>query len=88
MINKIWAQAGMAVLKDIATIYPRITIIHDSSLYDDSFTMDFINYGNKIINCATYLYIGYINVAANFTERQGSGESDTEDWNVGKAMLR
>ncbi|MBF1514234.1 MAG: hypothetical protein HXN90_10390 [Prevotella pallens] len=46
MINKIWAQAGMKVL---AEIYPRMTSIHDSSLFDDSFAMDFINYGDKNI---------------------------------------
>jgi hypothetical protein len=46
VINKIWAQAGMKVL---AEIYPRMTSIHDSSLFDDSFAMDFINYGDKNI---------------------------------------
>ena len=80
MINKIWAQADMAVLKDIANIYPRMTSFHDSSLFDDSFAMDFINYGDKIIYCAMYLYIGYINEATNFAESQGGGGSDTKDW--------
>ena len=37
MINKIWAQAGMKVLAEIADIYPRMTSIHDSCLFDDSF---------------------------------------------------
>ena len=58
IINKIWAQAGMKALAEIADIYPRMTSIHDSSLFDDSFAMDFINYGDKIIYCAMYLYIG------------------------------
>ena len=80
MINKIWAQAGMAVLKDIANIYPRMTSIHDSSLFDDCFTMDFITHGDKIIYCAMYLYIGYINEATNFAESQGGGGGDTQDW--------
>ena len=48
MINKIWALAGMKALAEIADIYPRMTSIHDSSLFDDSFAMDFINYGDKI----------------------------------------
>ena len=48
MINKIWAQAGMKALAEIADIYPRMTSIHDSSLFDDSFAMDFINYGDKL----------------------------------------
>ena len=61
MINKIWAQAGMKVLAEIADIYPRMTSTHDSSLFDDSFAMDFINYGDKIIYCAMYQYVGYIN---------------------------
>ena len=40
MINKIWAQAGMKALAEIADIYPRMTSIHDSSLFDDSFAME------------------------------------------------
>lgn len=80
MINMIWAQAGMAVLKDITNIVPRMTCIHDSSLFDDRFAMDFINYGDKIIYCAMYLYVGYINEATNFAESQGGGGSDTKDW--------
>lgn len=43
IINKIWAQAGMKALAEIADIYPRMTSIHDSSLFDDSFVMDLIN---------------------------------------------
>ena len=39
MINKIWAQAGMKALAEIAEIYPRMTSIHDSSLFDDSFPL-------------------------------------------------
>ena len=61
MINKIWAQAGMKALAEIADIYPRMTSIHDSSLFDASFAMDFINYGDKIIYCAMYLYVGFVN---------------------------
>ena len=34
IINKIWAQAGMKALAEIADIYPRMTSIHDSSLFD------------------------------------------------------
>ena len=79
IINKIWAQAGMKALSEIAHIYPRMTSTHDSSLFDDSFAMDFINHGDKIIYCAMYLYIGYINEATNFAESQGGG-SDTKDW--------
>ena len=55
IINKIWAQADMKALAEIADIYPRMTSIHDSSLFDDSFAMDFINHGDKIIYCAMYL---------------------------------
>ena len=80
IINKIWAQAGMKALAEIADIYPRMTSIHDSSLFDDSFAMDFINYGYKIIYCAMYLYVGYINEATNLAESQGGGGSDTKDW--------
>ena len=80
IINKIWAQAGMKALAKIADIYPRMTSTHDSSLFDDSFAMDFINYGDKIIYCAMYLYVGYINEAINFAESQGGGGSDTKDW--------
>ena len=54
MINKIWAQAGMKAMAEIADIYPRMTSIHDSCLFDDSFAMDFINHGDKIIYCAMY----------------------------------
>ena len=68
MINKIWTQAGMKALAEIADIYPRMTSIHDSSLFDGSFAMDFINYGDKIIYCAMYLYVGYINEATNFAK--------------------
>ena len=74
------AQADMAVLKDIANIYPRMTSFHDSSLFDNSFAMDFINYGDKIIYCAMYLYVGYINEATNFAESHGGGGGDTKDW--------
>ena len=80
MINKIWAQAGIKALAEIADIYPRMTSIHDSSLFDDSFAMDFINYGDKIIYCAMYLYVGYINEATDFAESQGGGGSDAKDW--------
>ena len=73
IINKIWAQAGMKALAEIADIYPRMTSIHDSCLFTDSFAMDFINHGDKIIYCAMYLYIGYINEATNFAESQGGG---------------
>ena len=78
IINKIWAQAGIKALAEIADIYPRMTSIHDSSLFDDSFAMDFINHGDKIINCAMYLYVGYVNKATNFAESQGGCE--TKDW--------
>ena len=47
---------------------------------DDSLAMDFINYGDKIIYCAMYLYVGYINEATNFAKSQGGGGSDTKDW--------
>ena len=80
IINKIWAQAGMKALSEIAHIYPRMTSTHDSSLFDDSFAMDFINYGDKIIYCAIYLYVGYINEATNFAESQGGGGGDTKNW--------
>ena len=42
--------------------------------------MDYINYGDKIIYCAMFLYIGYINEVTNFAESQGGGGSDTKDW--------
>ena len=32
--------------------------------------MDIINYGDKIIYCAMFLYVGYINEATNFAESQ------------------
>ncbi len=38
----------MKALAEIADIYPRMTSIHDSSLFDASFAMDFINYGEKL----------------------------------------
>ena len=69
----------MKALAEIADIYPRMTSIHDSSLFDDSFAMDFINHGDKIIYCAMYLYVGYINEATNFAESQGGGGGDTKD---------
>ena len=78
MINKIWALAGMKALAEIADIYPRMTSNHDSSLFDNCFTMDFITHGDKIIYCAMYLYVGYVNEATNFAESQGG--SDTKDW--------
>ena len=73
-------QAGMKALAEIADIYPRMTSIHDSSLFDDSFAMDFLNYGDKVIYCAMYLYVGYVNEAINFAESQGGSSSDTKDW--------
>ena len=78
MINKIWALAGMKALAEIADIYPRMTSNHDSSLFDNCFTMDFITHGDNIIYCAMYLYVGYVNEATNFAESQGG--SDTKDW--------
>ena len=54
-------KAKITATRKIADIYPRMTSTHDSSLFDDSFAMDFINHGDKIIYCAMYLYIGYIN---------------------------
>lgn len=70
----------MKALSEIAHIYPRMTSTHDSSLFDNSFVMDFVNHGDKIIYCAMYLYIGYINEATNFAESQGGGGCDTIDW--------
>ena len=70
----------MKVLAEIADIYPRMTSIHDSSLFDGSFAMDFINHGDKIIYCVMYLYISYVNEATNFAKSQGGGGSDTKDW--------
>ena len=78
--NKLWAQVGATVLNEIANIYPRMTSIHDSCLFDDTFALDFIKNGSKIIQCATYLYLGYINEATNFAESQGGGGCDTKDW--------
>ena len=46
---------------------------------DDSFAMDFINHGDKIIYCAMYLYVSYINEATNLAENQGDGGNDTKD---------
>ena len=63
-----------------AIIYLRMTSTHDSCLFDDSFAMDFINHGDKIIYCAMYLYVGYINEATNFAESQGEGGSNTKNW--------
>lgn len=74
----------MKALSEIANIYPRMTTTHDSSLFDNSFAMDFINHGDKIIYCAMYLYIGYINEATNFAESQGGGGGDTKDWGLFK----
>ena len=68
----------MKALAEIAEIYPRMTSSHDSCLFDDSFTMVFITHGDKIIYCAMYLYVGYVNKATNFSESQGG--SDTKDW--------
>ena len=70
----------MKALAEIADIYPRMTSNHDTSLFDDCFTMDFITHGDKIIYCAMYLYVGYVNEATNFAESQGGGGSDTKDW--------
>lgn len=70
----------MKALSEIANIYLRMTSTHDSSLFDDSFVMDFIYHGDKIIHCAMLLYIGYINDATNFAESQGGGGCDTKDW--------
>ena len=53
---------------------------NNSRLFDDSFTMNFINYGNKIIHCAMYQYASCINKATNFAESQGGEGSDTQDW--------
>lgn len=88
MINKIWVQAGMKALAEIADIYLRMTSIHDSSLFDGSFAMDFINHGDKIIYCAMYLYVGYINEATNFAESQGGGGSDTKNWGVIRMKMK
>ncbi len=70
----------MKALSEIANIYPRMTSTHDSYLFENCFAMDFINHGDKIIYCAMYLYIGYINEATNFAESQGGGGGDTKDW--------
>ena len=70
----------MKALAEIADIYPRMTSIHDSSLFDASFAMDFINYVDKINYCAIYLYVGYINETTNCAESQGGGGSDAKDW--------
>ena len=52
--------------------YPFKTII---SYYS---TAIFITHGDKIIYCAMYLYVGYVNETTNFAESQGG--SDTKDW--------
>lgn len=44
----------------------RITSIFTTAI--DSFAIDFINYGDKIIYCAMFFHIGYINEATNFAK--------------------
>ena len=44
------------------------------------YTFSVVRHGDKIIYCAMYLYIGYVNEATNFAESQGGGGSDTKDW--------
>ena len=66
----------------------KIQVQNDSSLFDGSFAMDFINHGDKIIYCAMYLYIGYINEATNFAESQGGGGSDTKNWGVIRMKMK
>lgn len=78
--SKLWAEAGFTVLREFTDIYPKMTSTHDSSLFDDSFALDFINHGAQIIHCASYLYIGYINEAINFAESQGGGGGDNKNW--------
>ena len=78
--NKLLAEAGLTVLAEIGDAYPRMTSIHDSSLFDDTFALDFINNGAEIINCTLYLYVGYINEATNFAESRGGGGCDSRDW--------
>ena len=75
-------------LAEIADIYLRMTSIHDSSLFDGSFAMDFINHGDKIIYCAMYLYVGYINETTNFAESQGGGGSYTKNWGVIRMKMK
>lgn len=81
-------HSGIKALAEIADIYPRMASTHDSCLFDDSFAMDFINYGDKIIYCAMYLYVGYINEATNFAESQGGGGSDTKNWGVIRMKMK
>lgn len=78
--NRLFAEAGKTVLDEIENIYPQMTSSHDRNLFDDSFAFDCINHGAEIINCAIYLYLGYIDEATNYAESQGGGGSDTKNW--------
>ena len=80
IINTLFAEAGKNVLDEIENIYHQMTSSHDRNLFDDSFVFDCINHGVEIINCAIYLYLGYIDEATNYAESQGGGGSDTKDW--------
>lgn len=44
----------------------RITSIFTAAI--DSFAIDLINYRDKIIYCAMFFHIGYINEATNFAK--------------------
>lgn len=80
IVNNLLAQAGQTVLDEIAHIYPQMTSSHDSSLFDDTLALDFVNHGAAIINCAIMLHLGYISEATNYAESLGGGGCDTRNW--------
>ena len=78
----------MKALAEIADIYPRMTSNHDTSLFDDCFTMDFITHGDKIIYCAMYLYVGYVNEATNFAEAKVVAVATPKTGDVRRTKMR
>ena len=58
----------------------RKNTVNYAYLYRGGIRDSLINYSDKIIYCAMYLYVGYINEATNFAESQGGGGSDTKNW--------
>lgn len=50
--------------------------------------MDFINYGDKIIYCAMFFYIGYINEATNFAKAKVVAVATPKTGDVRRTKMR
>lgn len=66
------------VIADIRSTLPALG--NAKSAFDETIVSDLAERGEQIIECATRLFVGYVDVATTFAEGDGGGGSPGDDW--------